>query len=236
MMHDITNSISDVRAKINAACIRANRSPSEVSLIAVSKTRTVEEMEIALQSNITDFGENRVQELAAKMNYFDGKLDEKFRWHQIGRLQTNKVKYLIGKNVLIHSVDRLELAKEINRLSQKNNLKTDILIQVNVSNELSKAGIACEEVDDFLNELSDYDGINIKGFMTMAPKTDDKELIRKVFSKMNKIYIDKRSEKYHNRGIYIEYLSMGMSSDYEIAVEQGANLVRVGTEIFGKRI
>ena len=152
------------------------------------------------------------------------------KWHIIGHLQTNKVKYIIGKTFLIHSVESIKLAKEIQRLSALKNITTDVLIEVNVSGEESKYGIKCEEIEDFLEKIDKFDAVKVKGFMTMAPKYATDDEIRQIFRKLYKIYVDISQKKYNN--INMEYLSMGMSSDYELAVLEGANIVRVGSAMF----
>ncbi len=180
-------------------------------------------------AGITDIGENRVQELCSKYEI----LDNSCNWHLIGHLQTNKVKYVIDKVRLIHSVDSIKLAREIDRQAAKAGKTVDVLIQVNVANEEMKYGIAPEEVYDFLTEASGLGNIKVKGLMTIAPFAQDMGDIRPIFRRMRKIYIDMRNENIDN--ISMEFLSMGMSNDFETAIEEGSNMVRIGTAIFSKR-
>lgn len=230
---EIQSNFLKVKERIDACCRKAGKNSSEVTLVNVSKTMPVESIEAVYEMRGKDFGENKVQELSVKMDHFHSEKD--IRWHQIGRLQTNKVKYLIGKNVLIHSVDRYELAKKISDLSVNAGTDTDILVQVNVSGEASKAGISLAETEDFMAVLSELDGIRVKGLMTIAPHMENTMEIRSIFSCLREIYLDiQRENKYNNR-ITMQYLSMGMSNDYEIAIEEGSNLVRVGRAIFGDR-
>ena len=161
-------------------------------------------------------------------------IDSRCRWHLIGHLQTNKVKYIIDKVSLIHSLDSLELAKEIQKRAEKADRVMDVLVQVNVAGEESKFGISPSEVRDFLLSVRKYKNLKVRGLMTIAPYAENPEDIRWVFRDLNKIFIDIKSENIDN--IYMDYLSMGMSNDFEIAVEEGSNMVRIGTSIFGKRI
>ncbi len=227
-------SISDrheqLKSEISSVAIGCGRKPEDINLIAVSKTVGVEQIREVIDCGTLNFGENRVQELVEK---FDA-LPKNIHWHQIGRLQTNKVKYLIGKNILIHSVDREELAIEIARLSEKIGANTEILVQVNVSGEETKSGISPESLDGFLDFLANQKGIIVVGLMTIAPNTDDLDEIRRVFSFLRKKYIDIQNKRIDNN-IQMKYLSMGMSHDYKIAIEEGSNMLRIGTLIFGER-
>ena len=226
----IAENIRVLTAEIESAALNCGRKTDEIRLIAVSKTVGVEQVREAIACGIEDFGENRVQELMEKYNA----IEKMVKWHQIGRLQTNKVKYLIGKNILIHSVDRIELALEISRLSVKAGVDTEILVEVNVSGEESKAGVATKEVDAFLDEIAEMKGIIVSGLMTIAPNIDDLGEIRKVFRILNELYIDITNKRTDNN-IQMKFLSMGMSHDFRIAVEEGSNMIRIGTAIFGER-
>lgn len=194
----------------------------DVTLVAVSKTRSNEEILKAYDLGIRDFGENYAQELFSKMDT----LPKDIRWHMIGHLQGNKVKDLIKRNIyLIESVDSIKLAKEINKEATKNDKVISILIEVNIANDANKTGCNLEELDNIINEVKELSNINLKGLMAIGPQTEEVSLIRKAFKEMFKL---KKKYKF-------ELLSMGMSNDYQIAVKEGSNIVRIGTKIFGKR-
>ncbi len=200
-----------------------------VLLVAVTKTRTAEEINQAIDAGITDIGENKVQEILDKYSQV-----KPVKWHLIGHLQTNKVKYIIDKVSLIHSVDSFRLAEEINKRAGANNLTMDILIQVNIAEEESKFGISEDETEGLIREiLEKCEHIRIKGLMCIAPFEDDPEDVRQYFRGI-KQYYDKFGAISHER-LDFQYLSMGMSHDFQVAIEEGANLIRVGTSIFGQR-
>ena len=226
----ISKNIEMIRKEIRETATLVGRSFDEITLIAVSKTVGPLQVKEAIDCGIKEFGENRVQELIEKKDKFENEI----KWHQIGRLQTNKVKYLIGKNILIHSMDRLELAEEISRQSEKTGVVTDVLIQINVSREETKAGIFPEEINYFLDKLSQLKGIIVVGLMTIAPNTENLREIRQSFGTLRKIYVDIQNERIDNN-IQMKYLSMGMSHDFKIAIEEGSNMLRIGTSIFGDR-
>ena len=208
---------------------RASREPSEVLLVAVTKTRTAEEINEAVDAGITDIGENKVQEILDKYE-----MVKPVRWHMIGHLQTNKVKYIIDKVSMIHSVDSLRLAEEINRRAGQNQIVMDILVQVNSAQEESKFGISTEETGKLIEDiLSGCSNIRIKGLMCIAPYADNPEDVRIYFREVKQLY-DRFSVIEHH-GLDFQYLSMGMSHDYEAAILEGSNLIRVGTAIFGER-
>jgi len=225
----IYNSIEEINKNIEEAAKKSGRSAEDIKLIAVTKTRTIEEMKEVEELGILDFGENRVQELETKHSQFTSDVN----WHLIGHLQRNKVRHIIDKVKLIHSVDSLRLAKMINKEAAKKDFIVDILIQVNVSEEESKFGLAINEVTPLLKEIAGFDNIRVKGLMTMAPYTKNPEENRKYFKELNKLAIDINSKKIDN--VYIEELSMGMTNDYVVAIEEGATMIRVGTAIFGDR-
>jgi len=225
----IRNNLHKVRERIRIAAERCGRNPEDIMLVAVSKTVGPEAIETAIKENVINFGENRVQELVQKYDIFKGRCN----WHLIGRLQTNKVEHVIDKVVLIHSLDRLELADEIQKRAQACNRIVNTLIQVNVSGEETKAGISPDEVYDFIRKVSTYPNIKVKGLMTIAPYTDDPETVRWIFRRLKNISVDIDRENIDN--IDMQYLSMGMSHDFEVAIEEGANIVRIGTSIFGER-
>lgn len=225
----IKENLDEILSRIKVAAEKSGRKAEDIKLIAVTKTVGVERIKNVYDYGILDMGENRVQELLDKYDI----LDSSCRWHLIGHLQTNKVKYIIDKVEMIHSVDSIELAKEINTRAAKIGKKMNILVQVNVSGEESKFGISPQEVDEFIENVSKYGNISVKGMMTIAPYAENPENVRDVFRKLYSIYIDIKKKKLDN--ISMEYLSMGMSNDFEVAIEEGANIVRVGTGIFGKR-
>ncbi|WP_270504966.1 YggS family pyridoxal phosphate-dependent enzyme [Paraclostridium sordellii] len=229
-MDNIKCNMIDIKNKIDKACELSNRNKEEVTLIAVSKTVDVDAIKEAINYGATDFGENKPQELARKFET----IGDDVNWHLIGSLQTNKVKYIIDKVYMIHSIDRLYLCDEIQKRAEKIGKTINCLIQVNISKEESKHGILEEDAIDFVKTIAkNYPNIRIKGLMTMAPNTDDKELVRSVFKGLKDLAIKIDKENIEN--ISMDELSMGMSNDFEIAVEEGATFVRVGTSIFGQR-
>ena len=229
-MEDIKKNLETVRGQISEAAQTVGRDGDDVILVAVSKTRTPEEINIAIDAGTTDIGENKVQEIMDK--YDDVK---PVRWHMIGHLQTNKVKYIIDKVCLIHSVDSLKLAKEINKRAAAHDKVMDILIQVNAAHEESKWGIDPKDTGALINEiLENCPNVRIKGLMSVAPYADDQDEIRPFFAEVKQLYDE--YAKIDHEMIDFEYLSMGMSHDYLTAIEEGSNLVRVGTAIFGARV
>ena len=225
----IADNLSLVEEKISAACERAGRSREEVKLIAVSKTKPIEDINEAITYGVRSFGENKVQELKEKMELLGEELD----WHLIGHLQTNKVKYVVGKVSLIHSLENLRLAEALDKEAKKRETIVDALVEINVAEEDSKFGIKPENAENFIMHISEFDNIRVKGLMTVAPYTEIPEENRKYFRKLNKIMVDLNSKNIHN--VSMNVLSMGMTGDYEVAIEEGATLVRVGTGIFGSR-
>ena len=220
--------LSEVNKNIAEACKRCGRDPKEVTLIAVSKTKPVEMLKEAYDCGVRVFGENKVQELEIKIP----NLPSDISWHMIGHLQRNKVKYLIGKVDLIHSVDTLRLAEEISRLSVKNQVVTDILIEVNDGEE-TKFGTDMNETITLVEDIAKLPGIHIKGLMTIAPYVVDSEENREFFRKIKDLSVDIAAKNIDN--VDMDVLSMGMTNDYMVAIEEGATMVRVGTGIFGER-
>ncbi len=208
---------------------RSGRKKGDVTLIAVSKTKPVEMIKEVYDLGVRDFGENRVQELTEKYD----KLPSDIRWHLIGHLQTNKVKYIIDKAYMIHSVDSLKLANEISREAVKHSVTANILIEVNVAGEESKFGVSPEGLEDLIRKISVLPAIRIRGLMTVAPYVVDSEENRQIFVKMKQFAVDITRKNIDN--VTMDCLSMGMSGDYTVAVEEGATFVRVGTSIFGER-
>lgn len=227
----IKENLKQVEENINAACQRAGRDPKEVTLIAVSKTKPVSMIEEAIDYGIKDFGENKVQEMCDKIE----KISNKLNWHLIGHLQRNKVKYIVDKACLIHSVDSLRLAQQIDSEAKKKNVICNILIEVNIAGEESKFGVSKDQVKELLEEIKELTNVHVKGLMTIAPYVEDAEENRGYFREMNKLFIDMRQENADNDNIDMEILSMGMTGDYQVAIEEGATMVRVGTGIFGAR-
>ena len=225
----IKENLEEVREKIRQACQRSGRREEDVTLISVSKTKPVEMLKEAYEAGSRDFGENRVQEIMEKY----GQMPEDVRWHMIGHLQKNKVRQVIDKAVLIHSVDTVELAEQIEKDAAKRDLTVDILLEVNVAEEESKFGFRTEEVEAAVMKIKEFPHVHIKGLMTIAPFVSNSEDNREVFKKLYQLYVDIRSKNIDN--VSMSVLSMGMTGDYEVAVEEGATMIRVGTGIFGAR-
>lgn len=221
--------LEEVEERIQEACRRAGRDRSEVTLIAVSKTKPAEVLKEAYDLGIRVFGENKVQELTEKYEV----LPKDIRWHMIGHLQTNKVKYIADKVELIHSVDSLKLAETIEKEAAKRNRTIDILVEVNVAEEKSKFGLKMEEVIPFIEKVAGFSHINVRGLMTIAPFVENPEKNRSVFADLRKLSVDITEKNIDN--VNVSILSMGMTNDYEVAIEEGATMVRVGTGIFGAR-
>lgn len=228
-MNGIKKNIEFINGEISKTLNSCNRD-DDVILIAVSKTVDVEQMDEALDSGIENFGENKVQEVERKY----ANISKKAVWHLIGSLQTNKVKYIIETVDLIHSLDRISLAKEIDKKAKENELIMNCLIQVNISLEDSKHGLLLEDVENFIKQVSsDYKNIKILGLMGMAPFEENPEMTRPYFKKLKTLFNELSTLSLEN--VEMKYLSMGMTNDYKIAIEEGSNMVRVGTGIFGQR-
>ena len=225
----LEDNLKEVERRIEAACKRAGRSRDEVTLIAVSKTKPVSMLQEAYDLGVRVFGENKVQEIRDKYEA----LPKDIEWHMIGHLQTNKVKYIVDKVKLIHSVDSLRLAETIEREAEKHGCTADILLEVNVAEEESKFGLKMDEVIPLAEKISQFSHVNLRGLMTIAPFVDDPEKNRPVFADLHKLYVDIKEKNIDNGTVSI--LSMGMTNDYEVAIEEGATMVRIGTGIFGAR-
>lgn len=225
----IQENIALVNKNIENACQRANRNSDDVRLIAVSKTKPIEMLREAYDTGCRDFGENKVQEILDKYE----QLPPDARFHMIGHLQRNKVKYIVDKVCLIHSVDSLRLAEEISKEAVKKNVSVNILIEVNVANEDTKFGTTVENTIDLVKEIAALPGIFVKGLMTIAPYVENPEENRQYFVSLRQLSVDIMSKNIDN--VSMDILSMGMTGDYEVAVEEGATYVRVGTGIFGER-
>ena len=225
----VRENLREVQEKLTAAALRAGRKPEDVLLIAVSKTKPIELMMEAYEAGIRDFGENKVQEILRKAPL----MPPDVRWHMIGHLQKNKVRQVIGTACLIHSVDTVELAEKIEKEAEKQDLDVDILLEVNVAEEETKFGFRMEETEDAVRAIAAFPRVHIRGFMTSAPDTETPEDNRKFFRKLSDLAVDTKSKNLDN--VYVSALSMGMTNDYEVAVEEGASMIRVGTAIFGAR-
>ena len=225
----VTENLQTVSTKICEACARVGRDPSEITLIAVSKTKPNEMIAEAIAAGQVDFGENKVQEILKKKPEFP----QNIRWHMIGHLQTNKVRQIIPQAALIHSVDSMHLAQAIDREAGKLGIQVPILIEVNVANEESKYGIRLDETSAFVEQAANLPNIRVEGLMTIAPFVENAEDNREIFSKLYQEYLDIQAKNIDN--VHMNVLSMGMTNDYEVAVEEGATMVRVGTGIFGVR-
>ena len=225
----ITANYKEIYNQVVETAIQSGRNPEEITLIAVSKTKPISAIEELIDIGVCEFGENKVQELCEKYE----QVSKPVHFHLIGHLQTNKVKYVVDKACLIHSVDSLKLAKEIQKEAAKKQVIAEVLIEVNVAEEESKFGLRIEEVIPFLQEISNFSNIHVNGLMTIAPFVDNPEDNRIHFRKLKQLSLDITSKNIDN--IDMNVLSMGMTNDYKIAIEEGATMVRVGTAIFGAR-
>lgn len=225
----LCENLKKVEDNVDAACKKAGRSRDEVTLIAVSKTKPVEMLSTIYNQGIRDFGENKVQEMCDKME----QLPSDIRWHMIGHLQTNKVKYIVGHTTLIHSVDSLHLAKEIEKQAEKKDVTVDILVEVNIAEEESKFGIHKEETYELVRQIAALPHVHICGLMTIAPYVENPEDNRMYFRGIRQLSVDIAEKNIDN--VDMDVLSMGMTGDYMVAIEEGATMVRVGTGIFGER-
>lgn len=227
---DIWENIVHVEERILNACNRVGRKREEVTLIAVSKTKPIETLFHVYEKGIREFGENKVQELVEK--YKD--MPEDLNWHMIGHLQRNKVKAVIDKACLIHSVDSYRLAKQIDSEASKIDRDISVLIEVNIAEEESKFGIKASELDELVGLMSQLKHIKVKGLMTIAPFVENPEENRIHFRNLKQLSVDIKSKNIDN--VSMNILSMGMTNDYEVAIEEGATHIRIGTGIFGERI
>lgn len=229
-MNTIRDHLNEVRENIQKACEKAGRSPQEVTLIAVSKTKPLFMLEEAYEAGARDFGENKVQEILEK----HPKMPEDARFHMIGHLQRNKVKQVLPHAVLIHSVDSYRLAEQISQEAGKLGITAKILLEVNVAKEESKYGFFLEDTEAAIREIAKFPHVRIKGLMTIAPFVENPEENREVFKKLYEFAVDIGKKNIDN--VTMDVLSMGMTGDYQVAIEEGATMVRVGTGIFGARL
>jgi PLP dependent protein len=228
-LDDIQVNIADIKEEIKQICQNCGRNPDDITLVVVTKTVDPERINHAVDSGISNLGENKVQEIMDKYEA----VSKNIKWHLIGHLQTNKVKYIIDKVELIHSVDSVKLAEEISKRAEKYDITKDVLVQINVAEEESKFGIDLDEAVNFVKSISVFDNIRIKGLMTIAPYSENPEGVRLVFRQLKEKFDELSQMNLPNTEM--KYLSMGMSNDYQIAIEEGANMIRIGTAIFGKR-
>lgn len=229
MLNMIEDNFEEVKGNVLKACERAGRNVDDVTLIAVSKTKPLEDLREAYEAGARDFGENKVQELVDKIP----EMPKDVRWHMIGHLQRNKVKYIVDKVYMIHGVDSLRLAKEISKEAVKKDVVVKILMEVNVAKEESKFGITVADAPELAEEIAKLPGVSLQGLMTIAPYVVNPEENREIFAKLRQLAVDISRKNIDN--ISMNVLSMGMTGDYQVAIEEGATYVRVGTGIFGER-
>lgn len=225
----VKENLKDVEARVVAACERAGRKREDVTLIAVSKTKPVEMIREIMECGVVDFGENKVQEMCSKMEV----ITEPLHWHLIGHLQRNKVKYIVDKAYLIHSVDSVRLAQEIQKEAQKHNVTCNVLVEINIGGEETKSGVPKEEAMGLVKEIAALSNVKVKGLMTIAPPVEQPEDARGYFKEMKAVFEEIKAASIPN--VEMKELSMGMTGDFEVAIEEGATMVRVGTAIFGAR-
>ena len=225
----LKENLRNVESQIQASCEKSGRQREDVTLIAVSKTKPVELLQEAYDAVVRDFGENKVQEICDKYD----RLPSDIRWHMIGHLQRNKVKHIIDKVCMIHSVDSYRLAEEINIHAKKHKLVMPVLIEVNIAQEQTKFGVSKDDAMQLIEEAAHLDSIQIQGLMAVAPYVENAEENRKYFRELAKLAVDIRAKNIDN--VVMRVLSMGMTGDYAVAIEEGAAMVRVGTGIFGER-
>jgi pyridoxal phosphate enzyme (YggS family) len=227
-MSHIKENIVHIQKEIQVLCRDIGKNPEEIHLIAVTKTVDTDKINEAIANGVVNIGENKVQEI---LNKFEQVND--VSWHMIGYLQTNKVKYIVDKVQMIHSVDRIHLAEEINKRAKQIDRCIDVLIQVNIAKEDTKSGIDEKDIYSIMDQMAALEHIRVKGLMTIAPYEDDPEKVRIHFRKMKQLF-DEIQEK-NIKGMEMRYLSMGMTNDFKVAIEEGSNIIRIGTGIFGKR-
>lgn len=225
----IKENLEEINEKIKIAAEKSGRKREDILLLGVTKTIDVERIKEMISCGVNSLGENKVQEIMDKYDAIGKGVD----WHLIGHLQTNKVKYIVDKVKLIHSVDSLKLAEEIDKRAKQHNIIAEILIELNIAGEESKHGIKPEEAVELCEKIAKLENVKIRGLMTVAPFVENPQENREYFAQMRKLFIDIRNKNIDN--IDMTYLSMGMTNDYEVAIEEGANIVRIGTGIFGKR-
>ena len=232
-LKEIEQNINNINKLVCIAAKNSNRNINDIKIIAVTKTIDLDRIKFLITKEMFLLGENKVQEILEKYDKINN-FNNHIKWHFIGHLQTNKIKYIIDKVCMIHSVDSIKVAEEIDKRAKKMNTIIDILIQINVAKENSKFGIMPEQCEDFFIKISKFNNINVKGLMTVAPFTNNPESNRIYFRKLKKIMIDINNKNINN--INMSELSMGMTNDFHIAIEEGATIIRIGTGLFGNRI
>ena len=232
IMSDLQLNLLEIQKNIASAARKSGRRPEDITLVGVTKTIHPQLIREALALGVSNFGENRVQEFLSK---YEEVIDKNLttNWHMIGHLQTNKVRFIIDKVKLIHSVDSLRLAQKINKCADQHNLKINILIEINIAKEDTKQGVSPEKAIELIEQIHHLPNIYTKGLMCIAPYVEDSEQNRIYFKKMYKLFVDIQHKKMHN--VDMHFLSMGMTGDYQVAIEEGANIIRVGTGLFGRR-
>ena len=227
---EIKNRLTDIQARVKEAALRAGRDPEEIKLVAVSKNQELEKIEALQAEGIVDFGESRVQDLRDRYEKFPD-----VKWHMIGHLQRNKVKYLarMDRCQLIHSLDSLRLAKKINKRAEMEDRMMKALVQVNIAEDENKYGLYASEIIDYLHQVAEFDNLQIKGLMTIVPHVEDAEEVRPYFKEMKELAEQIKEEDMAQ--VQMDELSMGMSNDFEVAIEEGATIVRLGRSLFGSR-
>jgi len=228
---DIKYNIADILKNVEASANKVGKTLDDITVIAVTKTVDYKRANEAIEAGLNNLGENRVQEFMNKYEQMD---NSNINWHIIGHLQTNKVKYIINKVKLIHSLESLSLAEEINKRSKQNGVVTEVLIELNIGEEESKFGIKNNELIDFIKSVENLEYIKIVGLMTVAPYAENREDVRWVFKEMKNLYDVVSNMSFKN--VQMKYLSMGMTNDYDVAIEEGSNVIRIGTAIFGSRV
>lgn len=230
-MSEIKENLQQVQKRIEAAATRAGRDSDEIKLVAVTKTRGIEEIKEAVEAGIVDLGESRVQELRDKYD----NISQKINWHMIGHLQRNKVKYIMRMERcnLIHSMDSMRLAKKINKRAGMADRVMNVLVQINVAGDENKFGLKPEETIQYLKDVSEFENLQVKGLMTMVPYVEDTEEVRPYFRQLKELFEEAKRAEIPN--IEMQELSMGITNDFEVAIEEGATIVRVGSAIFGPR-
>ncbi|WAM32832.1 YggS family pyridoxal phosphate-dependent enzyme [Caldicellulosiruptor morganii] len=224
----LKKNIEEIQERIEKACLRSGRKTSEVKLLGATKGVDVRTIKLANEFGVKIFGENRVQEFLPKYNELPH-----LEWHFIGRLQTNKIKYIYDKVLLIHSIEKVEQIQELEKRCSKEDRKIDVLIEVNIGGEISKGGVLPDNIEVLIERICECKHVILKGFMTIPPIEEDEKKLRQYFRKMKEIFENYKKLNYNN--VKIEELSMGMSNDFEVAIEEGATLVRIGTKLFGER-
>ncbi|WAM30619.1 YggS family pyridoxal phosphate-dependent enzyme [Caldicellulosiruptor naganoensis] len=224
----LKKNIEEIQERIEKACLRSGRNPSEVKLLGATKGVDIDTIRLANELGVKVFGENRVQEFLPKYNQLPH-----LEWHFIGRLQTNKIKYIYDKVLLIHSIEKVEQIQELEKRCSKVGKNIDVLIEVNIGGEPSKGGVLPDNVEGLIEKICECKYVNLKGFMTIPPIEKDEKKLRQYFRRMKEIFENYKKLNYNN--VKIEVLSMGMSNDFEVAIEEGATLVRIGTKLFGER-